>query len=226
MPAKDALNKVYEIIDEQTNYQTLETEHLKIIYPKSEFSKAEEVSKELESNYERITKNLGATLDEKVTVKLFEDKTSLHKSIGCYGKKKLEWVTGTGSKGIIKSTLELDINHLKQVLVHEFTHIVTEKINSDYIPFVFREGIATYEAGQKNLKDELKSIKSLPSECDWLFKCQFSNYSLAYSFTEFITENYGYEKIIEFLKADYRHNKFDLDSIKGIYKAWVGSVLT
>lgn len=229
VPAKDALDKVYEIVDEQINYQIIETEHFKIIYPKSEIPKTEEVTRPLENNYERVTRDLGVTLDKKITVKLFKEKISLHKSIGCYGKNNLEWITGAVNNGIIKSTLELDTNHLKQVLVHEFTHIVTEKLNPDYIPFVLKEGIATYEAGQKNLKDKLIFIKSLPDDCGWIFKGQFSqdlSYSFAYSFTEFIIENFGYEKIIELLKVDYKHNKFDLSSVESIYKRWANNLLS
>lgn len=217
-----------EFVDNQ-NYQTFETEHFKIIYPESLLSKTEEACAELERNYEKILSDLKTSLGQKTTVKLFANKTTFHKSIGCYGKTELEWVTGTSCNGVIKSTLELEINHLKKVLVHEFTHVITEKLNPDYVPFIFKEGIATFEAGQRDLKDKLNLLKELPPACDWLFKGQFSpdlSYPIAYSFTEFIVENYGYEKIIAILKSDFRHNKFDLNSIKNIYESWSESILT
>ena len=117
-----------------------------------------------------------------------------------------------------------------------FTHIAVENINSGHIPFIFNDGIATYEANQtwlkenleKHLQEHLKNGKELPSEPDWLIKypqCPFG-YELAYSFTEFIVKNCGYDKMIEFLKADHQNNKFDFESVKDIYSEWRSSLLS
>ena len=57
---------------------------------------------------------------------------------------------------------------------------------------------------------------------DWLIKYPQSptGYELAYSFTEFIVKNYGYDKMIELLKVDYQNNEFNFEIIKDIYYEW------
>lgn len=229
VPAKDALNKVYEIIDEEKNYSHLETEHFDVIYPKGGKEQCEKALKELEESYDKVTGDLKVKVDKKIKIKLFKTKDDFHKSEGCYGfPEYTSWLNGTAKDGFIKTHLELTPERIEEILVHEFTHIAVENINSGHIPFVFNEGIATYEARQSQLKDKLKFVKELPLEPDWLIKGQLPknmSYCFAYSFAEFIVKNYGYDKMIEFLKVDYQNNKFDFESIKDIYSKWKTAVL-
>ncbi|MBR2734776.1 MAG: hypothetical protein IKE05_01110, partial [Clostridia bacterium] len=115
--------------------------------------------------------------------------------------------------------LELTPERMKEILVHEFTHIAVENINSGHIPFIFNDGIATYEANQTWLKGNLPNLTDIPETPDWLIKHpqNQAGYALAYSFTEFIIKNYGYDKMIEFLKVDYQNNKFYFESVNEIY---------
>lgn len=230
VPAKDALNKVYEIIDEEKNYSHLETEHFDVIYPKSSKEQCEKALKELEESYDRVTGNLKVKVDKKTKIKLFKTKDDFHKAVGCYGfPEYTNYVNGTADNGFIKTHLELTPERIKEILVHEFTHISVENINNGHIPFVFNDGIATYEAGQSWLKNNLPNIDRLPEEPDWLIKGHFpkeiNKYAFAYSFAEFIIKNYGYDKMIEFLKVDYQNNKFNFESIKDIYSKWKTAVL-
>ena len=227
VPAKDALNKVYEIIDEEKNYSHLETEHFDVIYPKDSKEQCEKALKELEESYNKVTGDLKVKVDKKTKIKLFKTKDDFHKSIGCYGTDYANWVNGTGNDGFIKTHLELTPERMKEILVHEFTHIAVENINSGHIPFIFNDGIATYEANQTWLKGNLPNLTDIPETPDWLIKHpqNQAGYALAYSFTEFIIKNYGYDKMIEFLKVDYQNNKFNFESIKDIYSKWRSSVL-
>ncbi len=56
-------------------------------------------------------------------------------------------------------------------------------------------------------------------------KKEINKYAFACSFAEFIIKNYGYDKMIEFLKVDYQNNKFDFESVNEIYSKWRISVL-
>ncbi len=227
VPAKDALNKVYEIIDEEKNYGHFETEHFDVIYPKDSKEQCEKALKELEESYNKVTGDLKVKVDKRTKIKFFKTKDDFHKSIGCYGTDYANWVNGTGNDGFIKTHLELTPERMKEILVHEFTHIAVENINSSHIPFIFNDGIATYEANQTWLKGNLPNLTDIPETPDWLIKHPQNQvgYALAYSFTEFIVKNYGYEKIRELLKQDYVSNDFNFDNMKDIYSKWRTSVL-
>lgn len=215
--------RLQDIEDGFLEVSHFETEHFKLEYPKVEEEKVKELTKELEKNYGRITTDLDVSLDKKTFVKLFKSKTAFQQSIGCYGASDVDWITGVGGNNAIKVRMDIDFDSLRQVIVHEFTHVATEAINSGHIPFVFMEGIATYEAGQKSLKESLKCVDHLPSDSEWLIKNNIPGnlrYGFAYSFTEFIVKNYGYEKIRELLKINYQNNEFHFDNIKDIYSAW------
>lgn len=226
-----ALDKVYKIADEENNYDRFETEHFEVIYPKDEKERCDKITKELEENYDRVTNDLKVKVDKKTKIKLFKNKDDFHKSIHCYGTPLAHWVNGTGNDGFIETHLELTPERMREILVHEFTHIAVENINKGHIPFIFNDGIATYEAKQiwlkenfeKHLNKYLESGKQLPSESDWLIRYPQSpmGYEIAYAFTEFIVKNYGYEKMIELLKVDYQSGKFDPESIKDIYFEWI-----
>ena len=231
---KTLKNKV-NVVDEGKNYEHFETKHFDVIYPKDSKEQCEQVLKKLEESYDKVTNDLKVKVDKKTKIKLFKTKDDFHKSIGCYGTSLSNWVNGTGGDGFIKTHLELTPERIKQILVHEFTHIAVENINKGHIPFIFNDGIATYEANQtwlkenfeKHLNEYIESGKQLPTQPDWLIKYPQSptGYELAYSFTEFIVKNYGYDKMIELLKTDYQNNKFDFESVNEIYSKWKTSVL-
>ncbi len=145
-------------------------------------------------------------VDKKTKIKLFKTKDDFHKSIGCYGTDYANWVNGTENDGFIKTHLKLSPERMKEILVHEFTHIAVENINSGHIPFVFNDGIATYEAGQSQNSFLKQTVQTLPDECGWLMKSEMSDYlkyPFAYSFTEFIIKNYGYDTMIKLIKTDF-----------------------
>lgn len=180
-----------------------------------------------------MTNDLKVTVNKKTKIKLFKTKDDFHKAVGCYGfPEYTNYVNGAADNGFIKTHLELTPERIKEILVHEFTHIAVKNITNGYIPFVFNDGIATYEAGQSWLKDNLPKIDHLPEEPDWLIKGQFAKdmprpfaYFFAYSFAEFIIQNCGYDKMIEFLKVGYQNNKFDFESVKDIYAGWRSAIL-
>lgn len=212
---------------EPTEISQLETEHFKIEYPKVTEEKVKELSRYLEENYERITKDLGVSFDKKTPVKLFKTWSGFKNSFG----EKIpvpSFATGGWVNNTVRVRMDLGDEMCKKTLLHEFTHAATKLINPGTIPFFLGNGIAEYEAGNKPDESFYKSVKTLPEDPSWLLQKNmpdYAPYQFAYSFTEFIVKNYGYEKVRELLKQDYVSNGFNFDNMKDIYSKWRTSVL-
>ncbi len=218
------------------------SEHFEISYNLSDEKVVPDVQEYLEENYEKITTNLKQPLDETIQVKIFPDLKSLHNAIKVHGHffwwkgDVQDWVVGSASGGPIRIVSPLNPGNpghtyegILKVAVHEFTHIVASKINSNVNASIFSEGIALYEAHQDiNVSNDLTTI--LPNSIEELFSWKNDNdfgasrvYTLGGSFVGFIIENYGYGKFIELYKRDYSNNVFDED-IKQIYNNWIDTV--
>lgn len=215
-----------------------ESEHFKIYYNLSDEKAIPDIKNHLEENYERITTNLKQKLDEPVEVRIYPNLESFHRAAkvhsgGFFWWKTTipDWVVGTANGGIIRMVSPINPGNsehtydgIVQVAVHEFTHIVSSKINtSDKFFPALSEGIATFESGQRNLLSA--NLDLLPVSLEEMFSWDSSNnpskiYSYGGSFVAFIVENYGYDKFIELYKRDYTNNVFDED-IKQIYDNWI-----
>lgn len=204
--------------------QKCTTDHFNIIYSQKDEKIIHKVITDIENNYNSVTSHLKCELDDKVEVKLYSDVNQFHRAINWLDAPS--WINGRAKDGIIEVLIrDSDVQRAVTLITHELTHIVTRKINSGFIPLVIFEGIATYEANQDYLKDDLNSLNSLPT-LEELFSsvhCK-SLYSLAYSFIEFLVENKGYEKVIELIKIKYEKNEFSFENIKEDYNKWVNSL--
>ncbi len=215
------------------------SEHFNISYNLSDEKAVTDIQKYLEENYERITTNLKQPLDSPVEVKIYSDLTSFHEAVKVHSNffwftsKVPHWVVGTTNGSVIRIVSPLnpgdsghDYDAILKVAVHEFTHVIASKINRIERSFVLSEGIATYEAGQRDLNSASPDI--LPSSIEEMFAWNESNephkmYTCGGSFVAFIVENYGYNKFIELYKRDYTRNVFD-DDIREIYNQWINKI--
>lgn len=203
-----------------------ETKHFKISYSNWENEKINSVANSLEKNYNSILAHLNLqNIDLNLNLNIYSSLKDFHDAIGWNDAP--DWIRGRFQDELIEIVVENpDTERAVALITHEMTHIVTRYINSGFIPMVLFEGIATYEADQSYLKNQLKDLDSVIS-LEELFSINYSNkfsYPLAYSFTEFIIKNYGYEKILQLLKVNYQNNEFDLDSIKEIYFRWINTL--
>lgn len=183
----------------------------------------EDLSKILEENYNRISKDLNVTLKEKVIIEVYPDIKAFHDAIG--SPNAPNWVVGTGWENKIKMVSPLNpggqhtYDTLMQVVVHEFTHVAISNINSDLesIPIWLNEGIAAYEAKQMSsnsrsaIKEKLDSndVPSL-SEMNSSNFSEVGGYVFSYTAIEYIIENYGYDTIVLLIKTPA-----DLEKILG-----------
>ncbi len=213
---------------EPAEISQLETEHFKIEYPKVTEEKVKELSRYLEENYERITKDLGVSFDKKTSVKLFKTWSGFKNSFEEKNIPVPSFATGGWVNNTVRVRMDLGDEIAKKTLLHEFTHAATKLINPGTIPFFLGNGIAEYEAGNKPNESFYKSVKTLPEDSSWLLQKNmpdYAPYQFAYSFTEFIIKNYGYDTMIKLIKTNFEKDDPNFESIKDIYSKWRSSVL-
>lgn len=201
----------------------MESENFKFYSYNKEKKCLDDLSKILEDNYNRISKDLNVTLKEKVIIEIYPDIKVFHEAIGAPNAPN--WVVGTGWENKIKMVSPLNpggqhtYDTLMQVVVHEFTHVVISNINSDLesIPIWLNEGIAAYEANQMSItsrnaiKEKLDSnAVPLLSEMNSSNFSEVGGYVFSYTSIEYIIKNYGYDTVISLIK-----NPKDLEQTLG-----------
>jgi len=94
-------------------------------------------------------------------------------------------------------------NHPKSdfeyILTHEIAHLFSNKILGFSYPKWFCEGLAGYVAEQYKIRPvgEIDNFSDLHDKVSW---DKFNNYPQAFSFTEYLIENLGKERILKFLE--------------------------
>lgn len=203
-----------------------ETEHFSIHYSDIDFDSIDTVADTLESNYERISGNLDQQISGKMTVEIYADLEDLHQAMGFPNAS--DWVRGGYGYGkiIIASPLYpppgSGFNNVVNAAVHEFVHLMVNQINPD-TPRWLNEGIACYEAkdndeswikstvinGIKN--NTVPDISDLDTGSDYQAFFDLDGYQYTYTIAEFMVNEFGYQKIINFINTpkDYKE-VFDL----------------
>ncbi|MDV4149857.1 hypothetical protein R0131_03325 [Clostridium sp. AL.422] len=187
-----------------------ESDHFNYYSIKDDKESLDDLEENLENNYERISKNLQVTLDEKIKVTIYPNISDFHKAIGMMAAE--DWLVGVARKNEILMVSPLNpggihtYETLMKVIVHEYTHILVGDINSN-TDIYLNEGIAVVEANQidNNTKYYLKEVakaNKLPSidEMKNNYGKLEQPYFLSGGFAEFIVNKYGYDKIIDLIK--------------------------
>lgn len=201
----------------------IENENFKFYSVNKDRECLDDLSNVLKENYNKISNDLNIKLDEKVVIEIYPDISSFHNAIGV--SNEANWVVGIGWDNQIKMLSPLNpgeehtYDTLVQVLVHEFTHILISKINSDLesIPIWLNEGVATYEANQMNdngisfIKESLEN-NSVPSLSEMTSEgfVEVGGYIFSYTIIEYIVENYGYDAVRSLIR-----NPANLENILG-----------
>lgn len=213
-----------------------ESEHFKYSSTKSDKEALDNLEENLESNYDRIAKDLNVTLDEKINVSIYPNINEFHKAIGIEDAE--DWLVGVARNGEILMASPLNpgsvhtYDSLMSVIVHEYTHILVMNLNADTDTYL-NEGIAVVEANQldNNTKyylretaklDKLQSIDEMKNNYSGLEQ----PYLLSGGFVDFIINDYGYDGIINLIK-----NPDDLERITGntkenLEKSWKEYILS
>ncbi|MCH5186500.1 MAG: hypothetical protein J1F64_10335 [Oscillospiraceae bacterium] len=208
---------------------TIESEHFIIEYDDGDSDVAESAEEILESNYDRITSNLGVVSSEKYrvavypTMERFND-VRLHEGIysaragamnGYYNpnRKILNVYSYNDNMGW---NIQNDFGNL---LLHEFTHAVTHEISSQIYVFL-GEGTAHYMSREADasflitvnpaLRDgTFPTTEQLKNITDALENPEV--YQFGKAVVEYVVENYGYPYLTEYIK-----NQDDIQKVFGI----------
>lgn len=187
-----------------------ESDHFNFYSTKADKKSLDDLEESLESNYERIAKDLQVTLDEKIKVTIYPNISDFHKAIGMMAAE--DWIVGAAINNQILMVSPLNpgsvhtYDTLMKTIVHEYTHVLVSKIK--YRTDVYLdEGIAEVESNRvdNNAKYYLKEVAKadkLPSidEMKNNYGKLEQPYGLSGGFVEFIVNKYGYDKIIDLIK--------------------------
>ncbi len=200
-----------------------ESDHFIFYSTKADKESLYDLEENLESNYERISKDLQVTLDEKIKVTIYPNISDFHKAIGMMAAE--DWLVGVARNNEILMVSPLNpgsihtYESLMKVIVHEYTHILVGNINSN-TDIYLNEGIAVVESNQidNNTKYYLKEVakaNKLPSidEMKNNYGKLEQPYLLSGGFVEFIVNKYGYDKMIDLIK-----NPEDIENVIGSTK--------
>jgi hypothetical protein len=236
--SKDTTNSSNSSTEKNNIVLQLESSHFKFYSKEQDKGCLKDLSNELENNYARVTNDLHTSLDEKTNIYIYSDLKSYHEAI--YQPDAPNWAVGNAE---LPDTIDM-VNPLKagngyshsdfmKVIVHEFTHIVTAKINPNInsIPRWLTDGIAVYEAKQDDNVNQVisraKAINKFPKLKDLENPYTFGDdcgYQYSYSIVDFIIKTYGYDKLIALIKSPA-----DFEKILGItednfQKKWISYV--
>ncbi|MCM1989501.1 hypothetical protein KDK92_07090 [Oceanirhabdus seepicola] len=220
----DNTNEVYKLCMRK------ETEQFIIYYTQADKTCIDKVLHILEENYSRITDKFNQKLQEKLTIEIHSEHKELLKALGFPNAPK--WVRGGIGVGkiLIASPLNppygSDFDGVVKTAVHEFIHIIVNKINSN-IPRWLNEGIASYEAKDNNenwirktiinglQSNSIPTFKDLDTGEDFETFFKRDGYQYAYTIVESLVQEFGYDKLNDFVKTpnDYL-NVFGLTEIQ------------
>ncbi len=186
-----------------------ESEHFEFYLIEKDTKCLDDLEKNLEDNYEKISENLRVTLKSKIKVNIYPSIEEFHSNAGISNPE--DWMVGVAKEDEILMVSPLNpgkvhnYEGLMQVVVHEFTHILVGKINSSTDTYL-NEGIAVVESKQidKNMKrwlkkaskeDKLPRIEEMRNN---LFGLK-QPYCFAGGFMDFLVNEYGYDKVVEII---------------------------
>lgn len=196
-----------------------ESDHFKFFAAQGAEDAAEPLARELEANYERITRDLQVAPADKFEVYLFADVDSFHRASGRPDAPATSIGTTQGTDIWLVSPLNpsggLDTQEMLAAGVHEFVHALVHSINGSLdrnnynIPIWLSEGLAGYEAGQmipewRARMRELVAQDAIPSIGNDLVPDRYDKvkgFPFSITLVEYILDEYGMEKVIAMLKS-------------------------
>lgn len=214
----------------EKDMKELQGKYVTVFYEKEE-SAAKDVFNLAEKESLRIATSLGFIKPLKVNIYVYDDQETFHsKRVGFLaGLLDLDWYIGDnrGTDVLILSPASFaktqhDYNSIKNAVVHEMVHAYNSVLNSNMGLWI-NEGLAVYLANQKPNEDFYKYF-SFPKLCQLhttnnLDFSAFGGYQFAYNFIEYLTKEYGFEKVLQLAKSFSYEDTFG-KSEEEIYADW------
>jgi len=179
----------------------------------------ESLSSSLESNYPRISKDIGFEFTHKQMVYVHASLEALHSALGYEDGPK--WMTSGWFWEIIHIAPEevFENSSVSKSSLHVLVQLMLHNVNKN-APFWLKNGISVYEAGWKSynqikaamiqIKNDIDLFKvySLSTNLD-LFEKQ-KGFEISQSVIEYIIETFGNDKLRDYLR--------DPENVSGIFK--------
>ncbi len=113
-------------------------------------------------------------------------------------------------------------NDVKNAVVHEMVHAYNSVLNSD-VELWMNEGLAVYLANQKPSENFYKhycvpKLFQIHTDNNMQF-AGFGGYQFAYTYIDYLVNQYGVNKVLQFAKTGDYENTFG-KSEKEIYNEW------
>ncbi len=213
-----------------------ETDNFIVYYTEFDERCIVKVLDDLEKNYHRITSNLNQKLDDKLVIEVYSDLKDLHLALGLSDAPN--WIRGglRDGKIIIASPMNpppgSDFDNILKTAVHEFVHIIVNKINKD-IPRWLNEGIACFEAKDNNddwiketvqkglINNKVPTFKDLDTGDDFSTFFDRDGYQYSYTIIESIVEEFGYDKLRNLIKYPNEFKRIFMINEKQLQDKWM-----
>jgi hypothetical protein len=215
---------VFRILRVEKETKIIKSTHFDVTFNGILQAEAENISKALEQNYERIRLDLADPAHHKISVFIHPNQDEFNKATGLVNSK----ANGT-SRGPMVFHLKYETwfnaifpPEMEKVAVHEFTHCVQlnvliqdalsrlkaadstdfdknfeTKFKNEY-PQWFWEAICDYEAGMVNAASVRYGMSGKPMLKELNNSQQI--YNVGYSIIEYFVSKYGKEKLPDFIK--------------------------
>ena len=211
-----------------------ESKHFDFYSEKEDTKVLDSLSKAIESNYLRITKDMQTSFNSKIDVFIYPNVKAFHSAINLPDAP--DWVVGAASKNELKMVSPLNpgsqhtYKSLMKAIVHELTHTVVLNFRKQGLvglPNWLNEGYAYYEG--KQLDESQREIvhaqllnNTLPTwnELEKANSYQFGDlngYPISATIIEFLVKSYGIDKLKQFITEPknveniYKMSKEDLE---------------
>lgn len=233
-------------VDYETGYMAVrETEHFRIKYTPTDTDTVDMIAEAAEAAYTPVTQELGYAPHGKTLILVQPNKNELRKAFGWSGNESAMGVYWGGVIQLLSPHVWLSGGESVQEfihsgpMVHEYTHLVFDKLTNGNYPRWFTEGLAQYveyrvnhyewQTADNNLDGKLYTMTELEGDFDKL-----PNQSLAYrqslAAVRYIAEVYGEDKLREIItelqggqsldKAIQRSLGLDYASFEHSWQQW------
>lgn len=229
----DEINSIPDFLDFY-----LSSKHFELYSSKSDSSILNDLSKVLEKNYMRITKNLKTKFSKKISVLIYPNIESFHEAI--FLPNAPDWTVGAAGINELKMVSPSNpgsihtYESLMLAIVHELVHTTVLNIRKAKglvgLPKWLNEGYAFYEASQmtENMRKTVKS-NSQKNPLTWaqlnranttVFG-EINGYAVSTSIIEFLIQRYGLDNLIELIISPENIEAIYGLSKKQLEKQWL-----